>query len=322
MKLEEIELIDTAEKNTLLHEFNADSELLEPETRTICQLFEEQVKKTPDKTAIVFENNRISYRELNEKANQLARLLKEKGAGAESILGIMVNRSLDMMIGILGVLKAGAAYLPIDADYPEERILYMLTDSGCSILLTQKSLQEKFYFSIQQICMDEENLENREKENLDIEIYPDNMAYLIYTSGSTGKPKGVMIEHRNVTSFVHAVTSKLDIDKTDRVLCISTFSFDIFGFELFVPITRGMEIHLLNNKEQKDLLHLKEFIYRNKINILQITPSRMKLVIDSIKDDDTNGSFLQSLRTIIIGGEELRSEEHTSELQSRGHLVC
>src|SRR5699024_10516346 len=92
---------------------------------------------------------------------------------------------------------------------------------------------------------------------------------------------------------------------TDRVLCISTFSFDIFGFELFVPITRGMEIHLLNNKEQKDLLHLKEFIYRNKINILQITPSRMKLVIDSIKDDDTNGSFLQSLRTIIIGGEEL-----------------
>src|SRR5690625_1480159 len=210
-----------------------------------------------------------------------------------------------MMIGILGVLKAGGAYLPIDADYPKERIRYMLTDSGCSILLTHKALQEKFDFPIQQICMDEEHLEKKEKGNLDIEIYPDYMAYLIYTSGSTGKPKGVMIEHRNVTSFVHAVTSKMDIEETDRVLCMTTFSFDIFGFELFVPITNGMEIYLLNNKEQKDLLHLKKYIYRNKINLIQTTPSRMKLVIDSIQHDDFHGNYLQSLRTILIGGEEL-----------------
>ncbi|MDD0821156.1 hypothetical protein BUE63_06055 [Bacillus sp. MB353a] len=306
MKLGEIELIDLDEKNKLLYEFNENYGCLKHEAKTICQLFEAQAKKTPDNTAVVFEKYNMSYRELNEKANQLARLLQEREVGPETIVGIMVDRSLDMIIGILAVLKVGGAYLPIDADYPKERIHYMLKDSGCNIMLTQKALQEKFECPIYQISMDEENLENREKENLGIKICPQSLAYVIYTSGSTGKPKGVMVEHRNLISLVSALTHKMDFYESDRILCLATFSFDIFGFELFVPLTKGMQIYLLNNREQKDLLNLKEIIYRNQINILQVTPSRLKLIIDSIKNNNCDINYLQSLRAILIGGEELQ----------------
>ncbi|WP_026906947.1 hybrid non-ribosomal peptide synthetase/type I polyketide synthase [Paucisalibacillus globulus] len=305
MKLGDIEIVDFVEKDKLLYEFNNKIEQFKVETKTVVQWFEEQAEKTPNQTAIVFENNRMSYRELNEKANQLARLLQEKGVRPETIVGIMVDRSFDMLVGILSVLKAGGAYLPIDADYPEERIRYMLMDSGCNIMLTEKTLQEKYASSIQHICMDVENVTSREKENLEVDISPQHLAYVIYTSGSTGKPKGVMIEHRNLASFVKAVTDKVAFNVSDRVLCLTTFSFDIFGLELFVPITKGMQIYLLNNREQNDLLHLKEIIYRNEINVLQVTPSRLKLLIDSIRNDDNGGNYLQSVRTVCIGGEEL-----------------
>jgi len=194
----------------ILYEFNDTCESY-PRNMMIHQLFEEQVARTPDNTALVFEDKQMSYRELNSKANHIARVLRNKGVKADSIVGIMVERSFEMIVGILGILKAGGAYLPIDPEYPEERIRFMLDDSEVSTLLTQSWLRGKTGFSETVIELDDNTLYDSVDANLEIINCANNLAYVIYTSGSTGKPKGVMVEHVSMVNFCIGQKNRLKL---------------------------------------------------------------------------------------------------------------
>ncbi|MGK7873458.1 MAG: condensation domain-containing protein, partial [Xenococcaceae cyanobacterium] len=193
-------LLTTAEKHQLLVEWN-NTQADYPQDKCIHQLFEEQVEKTPDAVAVVFEDQQLTYGELNTRANQLAHYLRKLGVEPEVLVGICVERSVEMVVGLLGILKAGGAYVPLDPNYPNERLSYMLADSGVEVLLTQQSLLESLpQNQAQMVCLDSDwgTIEQQSQENLDVKVHSDNLAYVIYTSGSTGVPKGVLVEHKNV----------------------------------------------------------------------------------------------------------------------------
>ncbi|NFG32584.1 hypothetical protein FC788_19860, partial [Clostridium botulinum] len=185
IKIDEIEIIEEEEKNQILYEFN-DTKVEYPKDKAIQELFEEQVEKTPNNIAVVFEDKKLTYRELNEKANSLARVLRDKGVKADSIVGIMVERSIEMIVGIMGILKSGGAYLPIDPSYPVERIEYMIEDAKIDILITSEEFINKVKFTKSIVNIKEKSL--LKKDNLDIINKSSDLAYVIYTSGSTGRP--------------------------------------------------------------------------------------------------------------------------------------
>jgi len=297
--IDEIEIVTESEKQQVLLGFNQ-TDLDLPQTKAIHQLFEEQVQQTPQKVALEMEGNTITYEELNRKANQLSRLLVERGIVLEQIVGIKVDRSIEMMIGILGVLKAGGAYLPIDPTYPKERIKYMLEDSGAQFLLTQDKYEDIDVFKGEVINLKDQNLYTGKFSNLKLDINSSNLAYVIYTSGSTGKPKGVMIEHNNVRNFIEGITKRIDIRCDSTILALTTISFDIFVLETLLPITKGLKVIIASNYQQNNPESLNKMIIENNINLLQITPSRMQLILNS-----GYGSCLEEVETILIGGEAL-----------------
>ncbi|WP_154696516.1 AMP-binding protein, partial [Clostridium botulinum] len=182
IKIDEIEIIEEEEKNQILYEFN-DTKVEYPKDKAIQELFEEQVEKTPNNIAVVFEDKKLTYRELNEKANSLARVLRDKGVKADSIVGIMVERSIEMIVGIMGILKSGGAYLPIDPSYPVERIEYMIEDAKIDILITSEEFINKVKFTKSIVNIKEKSI--LKKDNLDIINKSSDLAYVIYTSGST-----------------------------------------------------------------------------------------------------------------------------------------
>ncbi|WP_143123829.1 AMP-binding protein, partial [Thermoactinomyces sp. DSM 45892] len=194
-------LMSKEEQKQLLEEWN-DTPVEYSYESTIHERFEEQVLRTPEAVAVVYEDRQLTYRELNEQANQLAHYLQKCGAGPESLVGLCVERSPEMMIGLLGILKAGGAYVPLDPAYPEQRLQYILEDAGIQLVVTQESLLESSWLpeEIQAVCLDRDQAELG-KESMDLpatHVSADRLAYIIYTSGSTGNPKGVMVEHHNV----------------------------------------------------------------------------------------------------------------------------
>ena len=198
--IDTLSLLREPEKHQMLIEWN-DTTTPYPDNKTIHQLFEEQVERTPDNVAVVYEDQALTYSQLNEKANQLAHYLRSLGVGPDTLVAIAVERSLEMIIGLLGILKAGGAYVPLDPDYPEERIKFMLDDTGASVLITQGHLQDKLKEALVTykgviVVIDEEwdNISTLSSANLVSITLPNHLAYVIYTSGTTGKPKGVMIE--------------------------------------------------------------------------------------------------------------------------------
>jgi non-ribosomal peptide synthetase component F len=200
--------------------------------KAIHCLFEEQVAKSPHNTAIVFEDEELSYEELNKRANRLAAMLRSKGVKPDSIVGVMLERSPEMIIAILAIIKAGGAYLPIDPEFPEERINYMLEHSGARYLITQESLAAKIEYQHEMILVESTEIDLYPVSNLkSVNIAKDSI-YVIYTSGSTGKPKGVVLEHRNICNFIKGVTERIPFTKEDVFLCLTTISFDIFVLEV------------------------------------------------------------------------------------------
>ncbi|MDB4901400.1 MAG: amino acid adenylation protein, partial [Mucilaginibacter sp.] len=192
---------DPNEEYTLLAELN-NTEADYPKEKSLIDLFEEQVAKSPDAIAIVFEGKQLSYSELNKRSNQLAHYLQKQGVKAETLVPVCLERSLEMMVGILGILKAGGAYVPIDPEYPQERISYMLEDTGAAIILSTRASKEKLSTSASVIALDTDwdQIAKEEDSNPKTTITPGQLAYVIYTSGSTGKPKGVMNEHGGVVN--------------------------------------------------------------------------------------------------------------------------
>jgi len=282
-----------------------------PKDKTIVDLFSEQANKTPDRPAIVFGNKKITYRELNERANQLGHYLKKKGVGPETLVPVCVERSIEMLVSILGVLKAGGAYLPIDPEYPEERIEYMLQDSNSNIIVTSrlcfKRLPKKKGRDIvlledQWIVISKEDIHDPVAS-----VNPANLAYVIYTSGSTGKPKGAMIEHGNVVSLVCGV-EYVNLTSRDVLLSTGSPSFDATTFEYWGMLLNGGQLILCEEQTLLNNTLLKETIARNRVNIMWVTSSLFNQWVN------LDISVFEKLKTILVGGEKL-SEKHIGKLR-------
>ena len=296
--LNEIEIVTPDEKKKILYDFNNTSADY-PRDKTITQLFEEQVEKTPDNIAVVFENQKLTYRELNERANSLANYLRSQKIGRNDIVGIMVNRSLEMIISILAVLKSGACYIPIDPEYPQDRIEYMLNNSNAKLLLTFKRLENKVTFDNKLFVELDNELYNSNKDNLININKPDDLAYIIYTSGSTGKPKGVMLKHSNINNFIQGMCNVVDFNSEKTIVSVTTISFDIFVLESLLPLQRGLKVVVATENEQNDIRLFNALCLKNNVNIIQTTPSRFQVLISNLNELD----YLEGITDILVGGE-------------------
>ena len=298
-KISEIDMLSEEEKKKILVEFN-DTNADYPKNKIIYELFEEQVEKTPENIAVVYEEKEISYRELNKRANQLARVLREKGVGPDKIVGIMVERSLEMIVGIMGILKSGGIYLPINPEYPNERIEYMLEDSSADILLTQTQLGSKIEFSGDIIEMDKEDLYVGDSSNLNKINKPNDLAYIIYTSGTTGKPKGVMIEHKSMFNTVFWRKNEYELTTEDNVLQILAFYFDGFVTSFFVPIISGSKVILLAEQESKDPVAMASEISNKNITHFISVPALYTGILEALEHKN-----VQSLKSVTLAGESI-----------------
>ncbi len=293
-----MEFLSQEEKYKLLYEFN-NTKYPYPKEKTVHQLIEEQVKRTSDSTALVFGQKELTYNELNVRANCVAERLRAEGVGKDCIVAIMVKRSFEMIISILGILKAGGAYLPIDPEYPNERVSFMLEDSSSKVLLTSADLINKASFDGKVILLNEIEFSEKECDNLPIENCSDNLAYILYTSGSTGKPKGVMISHKALNNFINGMAKEIDFSYGKSILAVTTMCFDIFALETLLPLSFGMRVVIANEEQQINAKLLGELIQSNSIDIIQMTPSRMKLLLSS----DSAANSLKNVKEIIVGGE-------------------
>ncbi|HCQ89689.1 MAG TPA: non-ribosomal peptide synthetase, partial [Clostridium sp.] len=297
IKLYEVDLLSEAEKNQILYEFN-DTEVDYPKDKTMHELFETQVEKTPNSIAVVFEDRKLTYRELNERANSLAGILRSKGIVSDSIVGIMIERSLEMIVGIMAILKAGGAYLPIDPNYPKERIEYMLKDSESKILLSKNTLVENIEFNGEFIDLFNENLFKNNSSNLEKVSKSNDLAYVIYTSGTTGNPKGVMCEHKNVVRLVKK-PNYIEFKDNDRILQTGSMVFDASTFEVWGALLNGLELYLAKNETIILPELLEEFVIKNSITILWLTSE----LFNQIAEENIN--IFKELRYLLVGGDVL-----------------
>jgi amino acid adenylation domain-containing protein len=271
----------------------------------IHQLFEAQVERTPDAVAVVFENEQLTYRELNRRANQLAHYLQKLGVKPEMLVGICVERSLEMIVGLLGILKAGGAYLPLDPSYPQDRLAFMLEDAQVSVLLTQQKLIAGFSeYKAQRFCLDTdwEVIAQESEEKPVIRVTADNLAYTIYTSGSTGKPKGVLVTHQNL---VHSTSARISYysEPVTSFLLLSSFGFDSSIAGIFWTLCQGGILVLPPDKFQQELLQLTKFIAQHQISHLLSLPSLYSLILEQAEPQQ-----LTCLRSVIVAGEPCSRE--------------
>lgn len=297
--ISKIELLSPGEKEQVLFLFNETS-VDYPKNKTIHQLFEARADQHPDSTALVFENKVMTYKEIEEKANRLAHVLRERGVQPNNIVGVMVSRSFEMMTALLAVLKAGGAYVPIDPGYPIERIKFYMKDSQARLILTQKEIVSSLVgFETEPLDLFQETSYSDKTERLENINFPTDLAYVIFTSGSTGLPKGVMIRHRSAVNFFKGMTDRINFAPGKTIVALTTVSFDIFLLETLLPVSVGMTVVIANEAQQKDPQLLQELLVESNINILQATPSRLKLLFASDKDFDC----LKNVEAILIGGE-------------------
>ncbi len=281
-KISRYALPDEAEIKQLIEGFNETSEDF-PKDKCIQEIFESCVEKRPDQPALIFEKEKISYKELNKRANQLAHFLREKGIGPEQIVGICIERSPEMIIAIWGVLKAGGAYLPIDPAYPDERIRYILEDAGVQIVLTQRSLEAKLKpMAGRVISLGGDRNQTRQfaESNPDMITDPENLAYVIYTSGSTGRPKGTMLRHRGLINLTNLYKKYLRMEPDSRALQFASFSFDASVEEIFTALTSGAALVLIKRETLMSGTGLIKTLNDYKINHATLPPSLLNIIDD------------------------------------------
>lgn len=320
LRLSEFSLLTEAERRQLLVEWN-DTAAEFPADKCIHELFEAQAAETPQAVAVVYQDSRLTYAELNAQANRLAHQLRDLGVKPDTRVALCVERGLHMVVGLLAILKAGGAYVPLDPTYPQDRLAFMLEDSAPVALLTQSRLESLFEGlpkSLAIIDLEAENPSwaNRPDTNPDsgaIKLTPHHLAYVIYTSGSTGKPKGVMVEHINVMNFLNSMSKTPGINCSDTLLAVTTVSFDIAGLEMFLPLTNGAKIVLISSANAADPGFLQETIAQSGITILQATPATWRLLLNG---GWTGSSGLKAL----CGGEALATDLSTQLTESVGEL--
>ena len=301
-KIGEFTMLTKAEEQQLVYEFN-DTAVDYPKDKTVVDLFEEQATKTPAAIAVVFEGEQLSYKQLNERANQLAHYLRSRGIKKETIVPICIERSLEMIVGILGILKSGGAYIPIDPEYPEERIKFMLKDSNAKMVVSSSSGSQKLSLAkdIAIIELDSQWVKINEQptDNLPAQATADNLAYVIYTSGSTGNPKGVMIENRSLINLLKSVAKEVDFKGTSSILSVTTYSFDICYLEFYMPLITGGKLIIVSREISMDGFKLAETISYHLPTHMQATPSTWQILLD------TGWQNKETVR-ILIGGEAVK----------------
>jgi amino acid adenylation domain-containing protein len=282
-RLSDLPLLTETERNQLLVEWN-DTQAEYPQNQCIHSLFEAQVERTPDAIAVVFENEQITYRELNRRANQLAHHLRTLGIGPELLVGIYVERSVEMVVGLLGILKAGGAYVPLDPSFPQERLAFMLADSQASVLLSQQRLVEGLSgHRLQVVCLDTawEAISRESTENPVDGAQSAHLAYVIYTSGSTGKPKGVQITHQAAVNFLNSMRKQPGLTEQDVLLAVTTISFDISLLELFLPISVGAQVEIVSSEVAADGSQLMKKLADARATVMQATPVTWRLLLEA-----------------------------------------
>ncbi|MGH1396829.1 MAG: non-ribosomal peptide synthetase [Trichormus sp.] len=281
-----------------------------PQDKCIHQLFEEQVERTPDAIALVFQEQQLTYRQLNSRANQLAQYLRNLGIGADALVGICVDRSFEMVVGLLGILKAGGAYVPLDPGYPQERLQFMLADTDIKLLLTQKQLVEKLpTHTASVICLDTDwdSISQNTIDNPNTSVKPDNLAYVMYTSGSTGQPKGVSVIHQGVVRLVKE-TNYVNLTDEEVFLQISPISFDASTFEIWGCLLNGAKL-VIFPPHTPSLDELGQIIQQYNVTTLWLTAGLFHLIVDEKID------ALKPLRQLLAGGDVL-SVSHVQKFLS------
>ncbi|CCI16555.1 McnA protein [Microcystis aeruginosa PCC 9807] len=302
--ISQLSMLTEVEQQQLLFEWN-NSQTDYPLDKCIHQLFEEQVERTPENIAVVFEDQQLNYQELNARANQLAHYLQKLGVGPDVLVGICVERSLEMIVGLLGILKAGGGYLPLDPEYPTERLLYMLEDAQIRVLLTQKHLIAGLpKHQSELVCLDTDwsFITQARESNPCCEVQPENLAYAIYTSGSTGEPKGVMIQHSSVVNLAHGLHQAIYAHHQISPLRVSingSLAFDT-SVKQIIQLIYGHSLNIVPEKVRFDGHAMLSYLRQQKIDVLDCTPSQLRLLISvGLLDSDNHP------QSVLVGGEAI-----------------
>ncbi len=278
LRISELPMLSETERHKILTQWN-DTKTDYPKDKCIHQLFEEQAAKTPDAVAVVFEDEKLTYRELDERADRLAhRLLPLGGPGI--FIGICIERSLDMLVGLLAILKTGSAYVPMDPSFPAERIGYMTEDTQTPVILANEqtlSLLSGIQTTILNVDSDDEEFAQGTNSEIS-DVSSENLAYVMFTSGSTGRPKGVQVTHKNIVNFLNSMAKDPGFSSKDSLLAVTTISFDISVLELFLPLLTGGICVLASKNETLDGQLLKDSIERNNITVMQATPATWRIL--------------------------------------------
>ncbi|OHY34812.1 hypothetical protein BCV63_03050 [Cylindrospermopsis raciborskii CS-508] len=271
----------------------------------------QQVEKSPDAVAIIFENQQLTYGELNCKANQLAHYLQSIGVGPEVFVGLCVTRSIEIVIGIMGILRAGGVYVPLDPAYPQERLAFMLEDAKPKVVLTENQCLEALpIINATVLCLDADwqKIEQQSEDNPSCDVTPDNLAYLIYTSGSTGKPKGVQMPHSSIVNYLQGITKIIPVDNQDIYLHTASFSFTASVRQLFLPLSQGAAVVIATREKTRDPLRLFELIETQEVTICDGVPSVWRyglMALESLDKKYTVAIGESKLKYLIFGGELL-----------------
>jgi amino acid adenylation domain-containing protein/thioester reductase-like protein len=304
-----LEMLSEKEKFKILHRFN-DTAADFPKDKTIPQIFREQVEKTPEKPAVYFRGQSLTYREMDEKTNQLAALLRAKGVKPQTIVGIMLDRSIEMVAGILGIIKAGGAYLPMDPHYPADRIAFMLNDCGAGILLTDRKWPDKAFGNAEVIDIKDRRIFEGQDRREDVELVnaPGDLAYVIYTSGSTGYPKGVMIEHRSLINRICWMQKKYPLDENSIILQKTPFTFDVSVWELVWWFFAGAGVCMLEPGGEKDPSAIIAAVRKYQVTTLHFVPPMLNMFLLFLENGKGTQEHLQdiaSLKHVFSSGEAL-----------------
>ena len=309
--IDTINVLTSDQRQKLLIDWNATDEPYSD--RCIDQLIAEQARRTPDAVAVVSGDDRLTYLELDRRANQLARRLRASGVGPEVLVGICVTRNVDMVVGLLGILKAGGAYVPLDPSFPLVRLQYMLEDTGAPVLLSEQSLLDSFpSYDGEIICLDRDQpaIASQSPDPLSPTATADDLAYVIYTSGSTGRPKGVQVPHKALVNFLNTMAHEPGLDSTDVLLSVTTLSFDICGLEIFLPLMVGASVVVADHDTAADASRLSELIHASRATVVQATPATWQMLLHAKWPGSAD-------LKILVGGEAL-AEDLANALLDRG----
>lgn len=301
-------MLTNHERDELIHQMNR-TEMDYPNTLCVHQLFARMALKQPMATAVIHENSRMTYRELNDRSDLLSVYLHDRGLVKGQVVGLCVERSMAMMVSVLGILKTGAAYLPLDPDYPQDRLAHMISDAGVGLILCSRSLKnyipdgEWDIIVLDDVEANIQAMGHRTNfaqcvEALDLSADPHDLAYIIYTSGSTGQPKGVRAMHKGLVNLVFGMDSSLNFTMDDTMLNLTRLSFDMVKPELYLPLLKGGTIHIISQDVARDGFLLKNFLENNRISVMQATPSSWRLLVYA-------GWTGSPEMTMITGGEPL-----------------